>query len=92
MSRREEIKEALTHFRNNQTRVTIVGLGYVGLPFAVAMAEFSFHKELAKIIQYVLDNHEEAEEVGWKARQKCIEKYSWNAMEKILLKIFNKYE
>ncbi len=49
-------------------------------------------KELAKTIQYVLDNPKEAEEVGWKARQKCIEKYSWNAMEKILLKVFKKYE
>jgi len=25
-------------------------------------------------------------------RQKCIEKYSWDAMEKVLLEVFGKYE
>ncbi|MCK4734615.1 MAG: glycosyltransferase family 4 protein [Methanophagales archaeon] len=49
-------------------------------------------EELANTIQYVLDNPEEAEEMGWKARQKCIDKYSWDAMEKILINIFRKYE
>ena len=49
-------------------------------------------KELAEKIQYVLNNPEEAEEMGNKARQKCIEKYSWNAMEEIFLKVFKKYE
>jgi glycosyltransferase involved in cell wall biosynthesis len=47
---------------------------------------------LAEKIQYVLNNPEEAEEMGNKARQKCIEKYSWDAMEEILLKVFKKYE
>jgi glycosyltransferase involved in cell wall biosynthesis len=47
---------------------------------------------LAEKIQYVLDNPEEAEAMGNKARQKCIEKYSWDAMEEILLKVFKKYE
>lgn len=47
---------------------------------------------LAETIQYVLDNPEEAKEMGWKARQKCIEKYSWNAIEKVLLSVFKKYE
>jgi len=49
-------------------------------------------KQLAETIQYVLNNPEEAEEMGWKARQKCIEKYSWDAMEKVLLGVFGKYE
>jgi len=49
-------------------------------------------EELAKTIQYVLDNPKEAGEIGWKARQKCIDKYSWDTMEKILLNIFRKYE
>jgi len=48
--------------------------------------------QLAEKIQYVLDNPEEAEAMGSKARQKCIEKYSWDAMEEILLKVFEKYE
>jgi len=49
-------------------------------------------EQLAETIQYVLNNPEEAEEMSWKARQKCIEKYSWDAMEKVLLEVFGKYE
>jgi len=49
-------------------------------------------EKLAETIKYVLDNPEEAEKMGQRARQKCVEKYSWDAMEKILLKIFKKYE
>lgn len=49
-------------------------------------------EQLAQTIKYVLDNPEEAMEMGWKARQKCIEKYSWDAMEKVLIDIFKKYE
>jgi len=49
-------------------------------------------KQLAKKIQYVLNNPQEAKNRGNIARQKSIEKYSWNAMEKILVKIFEKYE
>ena len=47
---------------------------------------------LAEKIQYVLNNPKEAEEMGNKARQKCIEKYSWDSMEEILLRVFEKYE
>jgi len=49
-------------------------------------------EKLAEAIQYVFDHPEEAKEIGWKAREKCIEKYSWDAMEEILIKIFRKYE
>ncbi len=49
-------------------------------------------KQLAETIQYVLNNGDEAEEMGWRARQKCIEKYSWDSMERTLLKVFKKYE
>lgn len=49
-------------------------------------------EKLAQAIRYVLDHPKEANEMGWKAREKCIEKYSWDAMEKILVKIFRKYE
>lgn len=49
-------------------------------------------EQLAEKIQYVVNNSEEAETMGNKARQKCIEKYSWDAMEEILLKVFEKYE
>lgn len=48
--------------------------------------------QLVEAIQYTLNNPEEAEEMGRKARQKCIEKYSWDAMEKVLIKVFEKYE
>jgi len=47
---------------------------------------------LAETIQYVFDHPKEAEEMGWKAREKCIEKYSWDAMEKVLVNIFEKYK
>lgn len=49
-------------------------------------------KQLAQAIQYVLDNPDEAEKMGWKARKKCIGKYSWDAMEKALVGVFSKYE
>ena len=49
-------------------------------------------EKLAETIQIVLDNPKEAIKMGQKARQKCIEKYSWDAMEKILFNIFKKYE
>lgn len=48
--------------------------------------------QLAEKIQYVLNHREEAEEMGKRARKKCIEKYSWDAMEKVLVKVFKKYE
>ncbi|MDP8247759.1 MAG: glycosyltransferase family 4 protein [Candidatus Tritonobacter lacicola] len=48
--------------------------------------------QLAAAMQYVLENPREAEEKGQLARQKCVEKYSWDAMEKVLVKIFSKYE
>lgn len=49
-------------------------------------------EQLAQTIQYAFSNPEEAEEMGWKARQKCIDKYSWDAMEKVLVEVFGKYE
>lgn len=48
-------------------------------------------EQLAETIRYILDNPEDAEEISKKARQKCIDKYSWDAMEKILVGIFKKY-
>jgi len=39
------------------------------------------------------DNHpEEAQEIGWKAREKCIAEYSYDAIEKVLVSIFSKHE
>ena len=49
-------------------------------------------EQLARAIQHIIDHPEEAEQMGRKARQKCIENYSWDAMEKILVNIFRKYE
>ena len=49
-------------------------------------------EKLVKTIEYVLDNPEETEKMGQEARKKCIEKYSWNVMEKNLIKISKKYE
>ena len=49
-------------------------------------------EQLAEAILYVFDHPEEAEKMGWKAREKCKAKYSWEAMEDILLEILRKYE
>ncbi|MCX5804132.1 MAG: glycosyltransferase family 4 protein [Proteobacteria bacterium] len=49
-------------------------------------------EKLVKAIEYVLNKSKEAEKMGWKARQKCIDKYSWDAMEKVLVEVFEKYE
>jgi len=49
-------------------------------------------EQLARAIQHIIDHPEEAEQMGQKARQKCIENYNWDAMEKVLLKVFGKYE
>ena len=32
------------------------------------------------------------DEIEWKAQQKRIDKYSWGAMERVLINMFNKYE
>lgn len=47
--------------------------------------------QLAKTIEYAFNHPAEAEEMGWNARDKCIEKYSWDSMEKILVDMFSKY-
>ena len=47
---------------------------------------------LADSIRWVLENDKEAQMLGNKAREKCIQKYSWDAMEKILRGVFNAYE
>ena len=49
-------------------------------------------KQLAKTIEYVLENRKEAEKMSTKARKKFINEYSWNAIEKIMINIFKKYE
>jgi len=56
------------------------------------IVESSNPEQLAEKIQYVFKNYEEAVEMGQKARVKCVKKYSWDAMGKILLGIFKKYE
>lgn len=47
--------------------------------------------QLAKAIQYVLDNPIVAEKMGINAREKCIKKYSLDAMENVLVNIISKY-
>ena len=49
-------------------------------------------RQLANAIQYVLKSPHQTKEMAWNARQKCIEKYSWDTMEKVLVDIFKKYE
>jgi glycosyltransferase involved in cell wall biosynthesis len=49
-------------------------------------------KRLAETIELVLDDDEKSKKIGWKARDKFIKKYSWNALEKKLVNIFKNYE
>jgi glycosyltransferase involved in cell wall biosynthesis len=46
---------------------------------------------LSEKIGYILENEKEAQILGTKAREKCIAKYGWDAMEKILIDVFEKY-
>jgi glycosyltransferase involved in cell wall biosynthesis len=48
--------------------------------------------ELAKAISYVLDHPEEAKTKRQKAREKCKEMYSYDAMEERLCGLFKKYK
>jgi glycosyltransferase involved in cell wall biosynthesis len=45
---------------------------------------------LATAIAHVLSNPKEAYEMGQLARKRCIEKYSWDAIERLLVDIFEK--
>jgi glycosyltransferase involved in cell wall biosynthesis len=47
---------------------------------------------LAEKINWVFSAPREAEEMGRKAREKCIKEYSWDVMEKELVAIFDKYK
>jgi glycosyltransferase involved in cell wall biosynthesis len=49
-------------------------------------------KELTSAIRHIFDNIEEGKRKGWQARKRCEVKYSYNAMEKSLHKLFHKYE
>ena len=46
---------------------------------------------IAEGIETIFENNDAATEMGWMARRKCQENYSWDAMEKILFPIFNRY-
>ncbi len=48
--------------------------------------------ELAIAIRYVLTHADEAEAMGRRAREECIRKYSWDALERILVHMFRTYE
>ena len=49
-------------------------------------------QQLVETISYVLTHPLMAEEMGKKARKKCVKYYSYDAMEKILIPIFNRLE
>lgn len=48
--------------------------------------------ELAEKIEWVFSNPHKAEEMGKRAREKCVAEYSWDIMEKKLVTIFDKYK
>jgi len=47
---------------------------------------------VAEKILYVLEHEEEAFEMGKRAREKCVQEYSWQAMDAKLRGIFDRYE
>jgi len=47
--------------------------------------------QLAASIAHVLSNPEKANEMGQLARKRCIEKYSWDALESLLVGVFEEY-
>lgn len=48
--------------------------------------------KLAKAIQYAFNNPSEAIKMGLEARKKCKQNYSWDILEKRLMKVFEKYK
>jgi len=48
-------------------------------------------KAIADKINFLLENKDIALKLGKRAREKCIERYSWNALEKYLFPLFDKY-
>lgn len=56
------------------------------------MVEPENPKQLAEKILYILNNYLEAEKNGEKARKKLIAEYSWDALDKKLASVFQKYE
>lgn len=56
------------------------------------IAESANPELLARMIQNVLDRPSDAIRMGENARKKCMEFYSWDAMEKALLGVFNRFE
>ncbi len=46
---------------------------------------------LAEAIDFILRNPGPAEQVGQGAREKCMRQYSWDAMERILAPVFQRY-
>lgn len=56
------------------------------------IVEYENSKRLAETIKYIFDHPTEAAERGLKARERCRGKYGWGAIEKVLVKVFSKYE
>lgn len=47
---------------------------------------------LADEIRYVLDHPQEARALGLAARRRCVQHYSWDAMENVLVEVFSEYD
>lgn len=47
--------------------------------------------QMSEAIEYFLSNPAEAHDMGMRARQRCIERYSWDRMEHDLVEIFERY-
>lgn len=63
---------------------TLDGCGY--------LAQSGRPGDLAKVISEALDEPDKAWELGRKARQRCIDRYSWDAIERTLVQVFEQFE
>jgi glycosyltransferase involved in cell wall biosynthesis len=48
-------------------------------------------EQIAERIEYILEYEEEAAEMGKRAREKCAREYSREAVEKVLIEVFDRY-
>jgi glycosyltransferase involved in cell wall biosynthesis len=74
----------------------IIATAVSGLPEVLADCGFIVEPEsprqLAKMIKYVFSHPQQAKKIAQKAREKCIQQYSWDALETTLANIFDRYK
>jgi len=92
--------------KNYLTGLPVKAFEYMACSLSMVMSDFSYFqkyfrecaifvspynsKDIAEKVLYILDNPDEAEELGKKGRKLIEEKYSWEAESKKLLRMYEK--